>query len=45
MGRVDGRVVTVNWGSATPVVYVWMPDGTLHGTWDGGLALEKLTPG
>ncbi|KMW59569.1 hypothetical protein AIOL_004551 [Candidatus Rhodobacter oscarellae] len=29
----------------SPVVYVWMPDGTLHGTWDGGLALEKLTPG
>lgn len=43
-GIRDGRVVIVNWGDATPVVYVVMPDGTLHGTWAGGLALEKLSP-
>lgn len=43
-GTIDGRVVTVDWGSKTPVIYVVMPDGTLHGTWDDGLALEKLTP-
>jgi hypothetical protein len=47
-GSRNGRVVIVNWGDATPVVYVVMPDGTLHSTlhstWAGGLALEKLTP-
>ena len=43
-GALDGRVLTVDWGSATPVIYVVMPDGSLHGTWDDGRALEKLTP-
>ncbi len=43
-GTREGRVVTVDWGAATPVIYVIMPDGTLHGTWDDGAALEKLTP-
>lgn len=43
-GTLDGRVVTVDWGADTPVIYVIMPDGTLHGTWEDGLALEKLTP-
>ncbi len=43
-GTREGRVVTVDWGAATPVIYVIMPDGTLHGTWDDGATLEKLTP-
>lgn len=43
-GVKEGRVLTINWGEATPVVYVVMPDGTLHGTWADGLGLEKLTP-
>ncbi|MDP5219787.1 hypothetical protein Q5Y75_21405 [Ruegeria sp. 2205SS24-7] len=43
-GSIDGRVVTVDWGSEHPVVYVVMADGTLHGTWADGLALDKLTP-
>ncbi|WP_415401913.1 hypothetical protein [Tateyamaria sp. SN3-11] len=43
-GVQDGRVITVNWGADTPVVYVVMPDGSLHGTWANGAALEKLTP-
>lgn len=42
-GVVEGRVVTVDWGAETPVVYVVMPDGDLHGTWDDGRGLEKLT--
>ncbi len=42
-GQLDGRVLTVNWGAAAPVIYVVMPDGSLHGTWDNGRALEKLT--
>ena len=43
-GIREGRVVTVNWGDANPVVYVVMPTGELHGTWAGGTALDKLTP-
>ena len=44
VGVLDGRVVTVDWGDATPVIYVVMEDGELHGTWADGTALEKLTP-
>ena len=43
-GRIEGRVVTVEWGDTSPVFYLVMDDGELHGTWDDGLALEKLTP-
>lgn len=43
-GSIDGRVVTVDWGSEHPVIYVVMADGTLHGTWADGLALDKLIP-
>mmetsp|Transcript_22313 Transcript_22313/g.35572 ORF Transcript_22313/g.35572 Transcript_22313/m.35572 type:complete len:137 (+) Transcript_22313:4825-5235(+) len=39
-----GRVLTIDWGQATPVVYVVMSDGSLHGTWADGLGLERLTP-
>ncbi|MDU8927312.1 hypothetical protein RXV86_07940 [Alisedimentitalea sp. MJ-SS2] len=41
VGVRDGRVVTVDWGADTPVVYVVMPGGELHGTWAGGTALER----
>ena len=43
-GRIDGRVLTVDWGAEDPIVYVLMPDGELHGTWADGRALEKLSP-
>ena len=43
-GQLDGRVATVDWGDAHPVIYVVMDDGELHGTWADGTALEKLTP-
>ncbi|MCR8726253.1 LIC10280 family protein [Frigidibacter sp. ROC022] len=43
-GLIDGRVMAVDWGDATPIVYIIMPDHELHGTWNDGLALEKLTP-
>ena len=43
-GSIEGRVVTVDWGDSHPVIYVAMSDGTLHGTWGNGTALEKLTP-
>ena len=42
-GQLHGRVLSINWGAAEPVIYVLMPDGSLHGTWDHGRALEKLT--
>ena len=42
-GRVEGRVLTVDWGSEAPVIYVIMEDGSLHGTWARGKALELLT--
>lgn len=44
VGRIEGRVLTVDWGSADPVIYVINPDGTLYGTWAKGKALELLTP-
>ncbi len=43
-GLLDGRVLTIDWGQPAPVVYVVMPDGTLHGTWNNGTALERLLP-
>ena len=42
IGTRDGRVVSVNWGAAHPVIYVIMPGGKLLGTWDDGRALERL---
>jgi hypothetical protein len=43
VGTRDGRVVSVDWGEAHPVVYVIMPGGALYGTWADGRALERLT--
>lgn len=40
-GFIQGQVVTVNWGASTPVIYV-LVGNELHGTWDGGSALERL---
>ena len=42
-GQRSGSVVTVNWGSSAPAVYVVMSDGSLHGTWANGYALERLS--
>ena len=44
LGTLDGNVVVVDWGSATPVIYSVAADGTLHGLWDAGRAGEILTP-
>lgn len=43
LGVLQGRILTVNWGSPTPVIYV-VVGRELHGTWDGGRALERLVP-
>ncbi len=43
-GTMDGNVLVVNWGSATPVIYAIAENGTLNGLWDAGRAGEILTP-
>lgn len=43
-GTRNGDILWIDWGSAHPVVYVKMPNGELHGTWDNGRALERLIP-
>ncbi|MDM8166900.1 hypothetical protein [Roseovarius sp.] len=42
-GNVQGRIVTVNWGAATPIIYL-VTGRELHGTWDNGTGLERLMP-
>jgi hypothetical protein len=43
-GTLDGNLLTVNWGSSTPVVYALADDGSLRGLWAGGHGEETLTP-
>jgi hypothetical protein len=43
-GTLDGNLLTVDWGSSTPVVYALSPDGSLKGLWAGGAGEETLTP-
>ena len=43
-GILAGQVLAVDWGDPDPVVYVVMADGSLHGTWSNGRALDRLTP-
>ncbi|WP_425070742.1 hypothetical protein [Sagittula sp. S175] len=43
-GQLEGRILTLNFGDPTPITYVLMPDGSLHGTWSDGHALEKASP-
>ena len=44
IGVLEGRVLTVEWGTEAPAIYVVMPDGELHGTFEDGLGVELLTP-
>ena len=43
-GQISGQVVSVDWKAEFPVFYVIMADGELHGTWNDGTAVEKLSP-
>ncbi len=43
IGVLEGRVLTVEWGTEAPAIYVVMPDGELHGTFEDGLGVELLT--
>ena len=39
-GKLADNLFTVEWGSATPVVYALADDGSLKGLWDAGLGEE-----
>jgi len=43
-GALDGNLLSVEWGSATPVVYALAADGSLKGLWGNGAGEETLTP-
>lgn len=43
-GTLEGNLLTVDWGSSTPMVYALGNDGSLTGLWDGGHGEETLTP-
>jgi hypothetical protein len=43
-GTLAGNLLTVDWGSSTPVVYALGSDGSLAGLWDAGKGEETLTP-
>jgi hypothetical protein len=43
-GRVEGKTVTVHWGTDKPVIYRIQDNGILLGTWAGGKATENLYP-
>jgi hypothetical protein len=43
-GNLAGNLLTVEWGSVTPVVYALAEDGSLTGLWDAGKGEETLTP-
>jgi hypothetical protein len=44
VGELDGNVLTVDWGSSTPVVYARQVDGSLSGLWAAGRGEEVLVP-
>jgi hypothetical protein len=43
-GTLDGSLLSVSWGSSTPVVYAVSADGSLKGLWDAGAGEETLQP-
>jgi hypothetical protein len=43
-GTLVGNLLTVDWGSTTPVVYALTHDGVLRGLWDSGAGEEVLLP-
>ena len=43
-GTLENNILTVNWGSSTPVIYALAADGTLKGLWEAGRGEETATP-
>jgi hypothetical protein len=44
IGKLDGNIVTVDFGDLFPAIYEIQTDGSLNGTWGNGKALERLVP-
>jgi Caspase domain len=42
-GKLEDGIVTVDWGSNTPVVYALVGDGELRGLWSGGAGEETAS--
>ncbi len=43
-GHFAGKMLVINWGDKTPVIYSFGNDGALDGEWADGSATETLTP-
>jgi len=43
-GHLAGKMLVIDWGDKTPVVYSFGEDGALDGEWADGSATETLTP-
>ena len=43
-GHFAGKMLVINWGDKTPVIYSFGDDGALDGEWADGSASETLTP-
>jgi hypothetical protein len=43
-GTLNGRTLTIDWGSPDPIIYQVMNDGTLQGTWAKGQGKENVIP-
>ncbi|GIX41586.1 MAG: hypothetical protein KatS3mg129_1319 [Leptospiraceae bacterium] len=43
-GKLEGKILTVDWGQEFPVIYEIQVDGSLKGTWNNGTATENLYP-
>ncbi len=43
-GHFAGKMLVINWGDKTPVIYSFGEDGALDGEWADGSASETLTP-
>ena len=43
-GHLAGKMLVINWGDKTPVIYSFGDDGALDGEWADGSASETLTP-
>lgn len=44
LGRREGNLMIVDWGSTMPMIFALHPDGTLSGLFDSGRGSETLTP-
>ena len=43
-GHYAGKMLVINWGDKTPVIYNFGDEGALDGEWADGSASETLTP-